>query len=306
MIDVMPWVSPGARPCGRIGIDPHSIEATSMLSAFAVVFTAAATVAAGGREAPLLRGGGDPARGLLVNHTSGLRPFDPPDPARPTVVFIHGFNPLPRVVHFEMSQRVAESFDRRGGPAFNVLAWDWNSSTFESLHPGVNSEAAIHQGHALALALWRAGIDPARTHLIGHSAGGIVATSAARSLARGMGRPAAQLTLLDPAAYYHSIVFERLEAGSLCPSVENYWSPGPSAYGKEVHSPGVRNYRVAPTASIAGVFRPLRSDHLSIVRWYLGTIERPERPWGFNTSSLLDQPGFRRVGASPGRGPGVQ
>jgi pimeloyl-ACP methyl ester carboxylesterase len=260
-----------------------------MISALAVVFTAAATISWGGgaREAPLVLRGGSPARGVLVNVTPGLRPFDVPDPTLPTVVFIHGFNPAPHVVHFEMARRVAESLARRGGPRCNVLSWEWNAATFESLHPGVNSEAAVHQGHTLAHSLWRWGVDPARTHLIGHSAGGMVATSAAWMFARHYGRPAAQLTLLDPASYYHSIVFERHQAGTLCPVVENYWLPGPSAYGKESATPGVRNYRIVGPAPYFGVVWPLRSDHLYIVQWYLGTIEDPNCRCGFNQSVLL-------------------
>lgn len=118
----------------------------------------------------------------------------------------------------------------------------------------------------------------------------MVATSAAWVFARRMGRPAAQLTLLDPAAYYHGIVFERLQAGTLCPVVENYWLPGPSAYGRESPTPGVRNYRIVGPAPYSGVVWPLRSDHLFIVRWYLGTIEDPHRNAGFNTSVLLASP----------------
>ena len=193
-----------------------------MNPALAVVLISTAMITAGGREAPLIRAGGDPARGLLVNCTPGSRPFDPPDPTRPTLVFVHGFNPLPQVVHFAMTERVAESLARRTNQPFNVLGWDWNSATT------IDPRASVHQGHALAWALWQAGVDPSRTHLIGHSAGSIVATSAAHFFARRLGRPAAQLTLLDPAAFYHSLLFDRLEAGTLCPIVENYWSPGPT------------------------------------------------------------------------------
>ncbi len=258
-----------------------------MISAIAVLLTAAATLADDGRQAVLLRKGGDPARGLLVNHSPGRRPFDPPDPRLPTVVFIHGINPLPRVVHFTMAERVAESLARRGGPPCNVLGWDWNAATVESLRASPNSEAAVRQGPSLAWALWTAGIDPARTHLIGHSSGGLVATSAARVFAREFGRPVAHLTLLEPAAYYHGIVFGRLEAGSLAPVVENYWAPGPSGYGREAAWPGVRNYRVDGPASYFGVLCPLQSDHLFIVRWYLETIERPGLASGFNQSMLF-------------------
>lgn len=222
-----------------------------------------------------------------MNLSPGARPFDPPDPARPTVVFVHGFNPLPRVVHFGMAQRFAESLARRGGPGMNLIGWDWNAATFTSVHPGVNSEAAVHQGHALARALGNAGVDPARTHLVGHSAGGMVVASAARVFALGQGRPVAQLTLLDPATFYHAVIFERLGAGSLAPVVENYWCPGPSAFGREVALPGIRNFRVDGHASYVGVVNPLRSDHLFIVRWYLATVENPHRGQGFNTSPLV-------------------
>jgi pimeloyl-ACP methyl ester carboxylesterase len=258
-----------------------------MISAIAVLMTAAATMGGDGRQPVLLRKGGDPARGLLVNHSAGRRPFDPPDPSLPTVVFIHGINPLPRTVHFTMAERVAESMARRGGPPCNVLAWDWNAATVESLRAAPNSEAAVRQGPPLASALWSAGIDPARTHLIGHSSGGMVATSAAQFFTRSLGRPVAHLTLLEPATYYHSIIFERLEAGSLAPIVENYWAPGPSGYGREVTLPGVRSYRVDGPGSYAGVLCPLRSDHLYIVRWYLETIEHPGLASGFNRSPLF-------------------
>ena len=258
-----------------------------MISALAVLITAAATISAGGRDAVLVRRGGDPARGLLVNHSKGARPFDAPDPSRPTVVFIHGLNPLPRLVHFTMAERVADSLARRGGEPFNVLAWDWNAATFESLHPGMNSEAAVRQGHSLASSLLRAGLEPSRVHLIGHSSGAMVATSAAWVFARSVGTRVGQLTLLDPATFHHAIIFQRLEAGSLASIVENYWSPGPSAYGSEVTLPGVRDYRVDGRASYAGVLCPLRSDHFFIVRWYLDTIERPGCQAGFNQSGLL-------------------
>jgi pimeloyl-ACP methyl ester carboxylesterase len=246
-------------------------------------------MAADGPGPSLIRRGGDPSRGLLVNRTVGSRPFDPPDPTRPTVVFIHGFNPLPRVVHFGMAEEFGRSIGRRCGPSTNVLAWDWNAATFESLNPRVNLEMAVRQGHALARALGGLGIDPARTHLVGHSAGSIVATSAARDCVIGQGRPVARLTLLEPAAYYHSLVFERMAAGSLSPWVENYWCPGPSAYGREASIPGVRNFRVDGPAPYAGILCPLRSDHIFIVQWYLGTVEDPRQAWGFNASPVPDR-----------------
>ncbi|WP_435006144.1 hypothetical protein P12x_003793 [Tundrisphaera lichenicola] len=261
-----------------------------MISAITVILTAVATLAADGHRPALVRRGGDPARGLMANYSAGSRPFDAPDPTRVTVVFVHGFNPLPRLVHFGMAEEFADSLSRRGGASINLLAWQWNAATCESLRPSVNLQAAVRQGHSLAQHLMAAGVDPARTHLIGQSVGGIVVTTAARDLAIGLRRPVAQITLLDPATYYHSLIFKELEVGSLAPIVENYWSPGPSAFGNEVAVPGVLNYRVDSSTHFVGLFCPLRSDHLLLVRWYLKTVEDPRWPGGFNSSPFTNGP----------------
>lgn len=261
-----------------------------MLATHAVlVMAAVATVAGHGeRRRPLVVGGGDPSRGVLVNRTPGVPPFAAPDLARPTVVFIHGFNPMPRTVHFGMAQCLADALAKRPNtPPFNLLEWDWNAATFEGLSVRRNVDASVHQGHGLASALLASGLDPSRIHLIGHSAGGLVATSAAWDFLHRFGRPVAHLTLLEPAAFYHSTIFDQLAAGSLAPRVENYWSHGPSAYGREVPHAGVINHKFAGPTPYLGVVCPLRSDHLSVVRWYCDTIADPRLPCGFNASLLL-------------------
>ena len=258
----------------------------------ATVCLVLASVLALGADPPdptLIRRGGDPARGLLVNRTPGFRPFDPPDPARPSVVFIHGFNPVPGMVHFEMATRLAESLARRG-TVCNVLEWDWNAATFDSLRPRVNSDKSVEQGRILAQALQRSGIDPGRTHLIGQSAGGMVATSAAYVFAVHWGRPVAQITLLDPATYYHTVIFQQLRAGSLAPLVENYWTSSPSAFGREVRLPGVQDHHVDGRSFYLGVVNPARSDHLFVVNWYLTTVENRSTGQGFNTNRWIDHP----------------
>ena len=260
-----------------------------MISAITVFMTSLLLIGGSGPRPVLLKFGNDPARGLLVNRTLGTRPFDAPDPSRPTVVFIQGFNPAPRIVHFEMATRFAESLARRG-TACNVLEWDWNAATFDSWNPRTNSVNSVEQGQLLANALGQAGINPARTHLIGHSAGGMVAASAAHVFAHQRGRPVAQLTLLDPATYYHAVIFQQLQAGSLAPLVENYWTASPSAYGNEVRLPGVRDYHVTGHSFYYGVVRPLRSDHVSIVTWYLTTIENSGTNTGFNTNQWISNP----------------
>lgn len=258
-----------------------------MLATHAVM-VALAAAALGGHRGPLISGGGDPARGVLVNHNPGSVPWAAPDPGRPTVVFVHGFNPMPRTVHFEMARRIAEALARRpGAPPFNALGWDWNAATFDHWQARRNVEDAVAQGHLLASALLAAGLAPGRVHLVGHSAGGLVAASAAWDLRHRYGLPVAQLTLLEPAAFYHDTLFGRLAAGTLATRVENYWSPGPSGFGRAVPHAGVANYEVAGPTPYFGVVCPLRSNHLAVVDWYAGTIADPARPGGFNTSLLL-------------------
>lgn len=252
-----------------------------------LLLIAALTVSAGARDrSPLFRLGGDPSPGLLVNLSAGARVFDPPDPSRPSVVFVHGFNPTPRTVHFTMGARVAESVARRGGPPRNVLAWNWNAATFVSLSLRENIENNVGQGRRLAFALRAFGLSPARTHLIGHSSGSIVVASAARALLADLGQPVAQLTFLDPAVHYHEVVFGRLAAGAASPRVENYWAPGPGAFGRAVPYGGVRNYRVDDAASHLGALYFPRSAHWNVFRWYLATIEDRACPTGFGASVL--------------------
>jgi len=250
-----------------------------------VVLVAVATVGGGPR---LMAVGGDPAPGLLVNRSAGARPFDPPDPSRPTFVFAHGFNPLPGRLHFTMAARLGEAVGRRYGPgAYNVLDWDWNAATIGGLRSRDQIAAAIAQGPALAEAIRLAGIDPARLHLIGHSAGAGVVASAARTIAARTGVPVAQLTLLESAWCFHEDIFVKLAACSASARVENYWVPGPSGYGRAVTHPGVTNVRIDGRTPWFGVVWPTRSGHFDIVRWYLATAESPASRDGFNTSILL-------------------
>ena len=257
-----------------------------MTPALTLILVAFATLGTDGPQPVMIVRGGDPARGILVNRTVGSRPFDPPDRSLPTVVFVHGFNPAPWIVHFEMATRLAESMARRG-VVCNVLDWDWNAATCDSLRPSINCLKSVEQGRLLANQLIQGGIDPSRTHLIGHSAGGMVVTSAASVMAREWGRPVAQLTLLDPATFYHSVIFHQLRAGSLAPLVENYWTASPSAYGNEVRLPGVRDYHVPGRTYYFGVIYPTRSDHVSIVTWYLSTVDNPLVEGGFNSNRWL-------------------
>jgi pimeloyl-ACP methyl ester carboxylesterase len=249
-----------------------------------VLLLAAITSTAAGfyKGQPLCQLGGDPSPGLLVNVSPHARPFDPPDPSRPSVVFVHGFNPVPRAVHFTMAEELAAALARRGGPPLNVLAWEWNAATFVGLSMHANQENSVAQGCRLAGSLRAAGLPPGRIHLIAQSSGSIVATSAARALCDGLGQRVGQLTLLDPATNYHELVFTRLRAGTTAGLVENYWAPGLSGFGRPVACPGVLNVRVDGPSSLVGAVYFPRSAHWNVVSWYLATVEDRSYPGGFN------------------------
>jgi predicted esterase len=230
-----------------------------------------------------------PAAGILANRTIGFPPSAAPDPARPTLVFVHGASPAAPVIHFTMAARLAEAVHRRHGTAFNVLAWEWNTQTLVSPLPSANLENAVDHGHRLADALQRAGVDPSRLHLIGQSSGCIVAAAAARSLAN-HGPPPAQLTLIEPAAFMHPLILRQLAAATAAHRVENYFVVSRSAFGAP--APGVQNFQIhlSNPTGILGYARPLQMDHLNAVRWYIDSVEHPDSRGsaGFQNSILLD------------------
>ncbi|AGA31065.1 alpha/beta hydrolase family protein [Singulisphaera acidiphila] len=258
------------------------------MAACVALLAAISAIAGIGDSPAFLRFGGDSAQGVLVNLTPGMRPFDPPDPGRPTLVFIHGCNAAPRLVHFAMGERLAEAVARRGGPGdFNVLDWNWNAATIVGLKTSTNEARAVEQGRLLAVNLLHSRVPLARTHLIGHSSGAIVAASAARTLMSGYGQPVAQLTLLDPAVSYHGLIFDVLAAGSCAQRVENYWTARPSGYGREAPHAGVWNTRVDGPTPYFGAFSPVHSNHFHVVEWYFTSVADPRYPVGFNRSLLV-------------------
>lgn len=247
-------------------------------------------VALGSGDGPVLyERGRDGATGVLVNCTAGCESGARPDPARPTVVFVHGSNPFLGRIHYTMAERLGEAVGRRYGAALNVLGWDWNGDTVVSVRMKNNARHAAGQGVALAEALHGCGVDPARLHLVGQSAGCIVAASAARCLTSWTGRPVAQLTMLDPAGCHHGLIFGEIAAGSAAGLVEHYWVPGLTGFGRPAPYTGVWNCRIDPAtpAGLKGVVRPLESDHVHSVAWYIETVERPEPGRGFGNCRFV-------------------
>lgn len=230
------------------------------MTASALLLAAVTSVA--GLGPGFFKPGGDPAPGLLVNVSVGCRPFDPPDPTRAAVVFVHGWNPAGRAFHFTIAQQLSAAIARRGEPPCNVLAWDWNGATVAGLRARDNREEAVKQGRRLAAALQANGLPARRVQIIGHSLGCVVAASAARALHDSTGWPVDRLTLLDPASAYHDYVFDRCAPTGAAARVEHYWAPGATGFSQEVSHAGVLNFRIDPPNFLCFA-------HWNVVTWYL-------------------------------------
>ena len=254
------------------------------MTVHALFLVAAAAVAGAPDKMKLVEFQGDPSPGLLINTTLGLRPFDPPDPARPTVVMIHGLNPTPWLVRIAEAQYLGAAVGRRGGAPINVMGWDWNADTYAYIRPKPNREHAVEHGRMLARAILAAGLPPEYVHLVGHSSGAIVAASAAQALRETTGRLVAQVTLLDPATPYHDLVFNRLAVGSSARVVQHFWAPGPSGFSEPVGLPGVTEIRVDAPGGWWGLVNLQQSSHLNLARWYIRTAADPAMPGGYNLS----------------------
>ena len=255
-------------------------------ASLAVVLVLVAACSGCGLDPNIVVLGGNNMRGCLLNYSCGAHPADPIDPSKPTFVFTHGFNPLPRRLRTTFMQGYSRAIRCRCGDSYNLLSWDWNRATWVSLNPQKNVDNAIRQGRCLAAALRARGVDPARTHMIAHSLGSVTMTAAAQSLACD-GCRVAQLTLLDPLEKQHELIFCQLGGIASACIVENYWAPGISGYGARATYRGVRNYAVEGRKPIWGIIDPTISNHVSILHWYYDTIRCPQIPCGFQTSVLL-------------------
>lgn len=237
-----------------------------------------------GLHTPVLDFGGTGNKGVLFNYSCGAHPCDPIDPAKPTIVITHGWNPLPNMIHTSLGTAGAQAIKCRCGDSYNILSWDWNAVRVSPI-PRKTIEAGRDQGRKMAAALRCRGINPCRTQIIAHSLGTIAAAQAAVCL-RDRGH-FAQLTLLDPPEMFHTIIFEELCATRHACSIENYWAPGISGFGADAHYPGVRNYIVEGTHPVMGIMDLSVSNHVNVMRWYHQSILCPSIPHGFQNSALL-------------------
>jgi pimeloyl-ACP methyl ester carboxylesterase len=229
----------------------------------------------------LLQPGG---RGELFNLSQADGdPSDPFDPAKPTIVITHGLNPSAWLVRFVYPQRMAEAIRSRFPGRFNLAAWDWNSGAFGAPHPLDAKANAIAQGRMLAWALRLRGAGEPM-HLIGHSLGGLVVTSAACELGG-----VDQITLLDSMVTADGRVFGALRVTDYARCVDNYYAPLPTGYGRPVAVHGVINRKVteSPSERVFPLLTVAIRGHVNVMLWYLDTVRDPSLPAGFNRSVLL-------------------
>lgn len=249
-----------------------------------VLLLLAGTASGCGLNTAVLQKGGNGRKGVLLNYSCNAHHCDAIDPEKPTIVFTHGWNPLPEKIHTTFGCASAQAVKCRCGDSYNLLSWDWNAVR---VSPFNDEPIRIGrcQGRMMASALRARGIDPSRTQIVAHSLGTLVAAQAARCLSD-LG-PTAQLTLLDPPESLHEELFCKQGATRHACLVENYWSPGISGYGDHVCYRGVRNYVVKGPTPIRGIVDLSISNHVYVMRWYYKTIRCPSIPCGFQKSVLL-------------------
>lgn len=247
----------------------------------------AAASAGCGLNTAVLQKGGNGRQGVLLNYSCGAQPCDAIDPTKPTLVFTHGWNPLPERIRTTFGPASAAALRARSGDRYNLLSWDWNGVRVSSPLRNEPYRVGLDQGRKLAVALQARGVDPERTQIIAHSLGTVVAAEATRRLAHADGC-VAQLTLLDPPTSLHDEIFGELAAQRHARIVENYWSPGLSGFGGPVDADGVRNFCVRGTTPWLGLVDLSMNNHVYVMRWYYETIRCPQTPSGFQRSVLLE------------------
>ncbi len=242
-----------------------------------------------GLGSPVLRSGGSPYQGRLLNLSCGARAWDPADPGKPTVVLTHGWNPLPKLIRTTLGEAGAGSIHRRFGDDVNVFSWDWNAVRISALKDDP-AEISKLQGIQLARALHLRGVSADQTHMIGHSLGAIVVSRASRTLCHLQGKRTRQVTLLDPPSMFHELIFDELCPTKHAERVENYWAPGVSGYGAAVARAGVCNYSVRGDHPIIGIVDLSVSNHVETMAWYAETMNSPQMNCGFQRSFIASMP----------------
>jgi hypothetical protein len=225
---------------------------------------------------------GDPSQGFLINMSPDMEWGSPIDPSRPTVVVVAGLNPFPDHLTNLLAEPYSEAIGQHT-PHINVLKWAWSGASNPAPLQSVQAHNAIAQGRKLAAALQETGIPPHKLHLIGQSLGCLLVAATAQSLCCAAGEPVAQITFLDALWWNHHLIFKEIKAYEFTNRIVNYWTDGPSGYGKPEHYPGVQNCYVEwGPYPVSGLILFWKGNHVWVSRVYVRLMSNPERFYGFD------------------------
>jgi len=222
------------------------------------------------------------AEATLLNLSADAQtPEERFDPARPTVVIVHGLNVLPGLLRYVYMQQYAAGMAARLGADVNIAVFQYDSQSMVSLDPQTNIANALILGQRLGDELIERGLtDTQSVQMIGYSLGAFTVTAAARQMG-GVG----QITLLDTWVGDVMLLVHEHDLPAAADQVENYWSDAPGGLGGPVTADNIFNYRVdqrqfpLPVAAAVPFWA-----HLAIVFWYQDTILDEQSPVGFGRS----------------------
>ena len=87
-----------------------------------VVLLLVGTASGCGLNTAVLQSGGNGRKGVLLNYSCNAHPCDAIDPAKPTIVFTHGWNPLTERIHTTFGSSSAKAIKCRCGDETRRLA----------------------------------------------------------------------------------------------------------------------------------------------------------------------------------------
>ncbi len=225
---------------------------------------------------------GAPTEPVLLNLSADAQtPQGQFDPAKPTVVIVHGLNLLPGLLRYVYMQDYAAAMAARVGSGANVAGFEYNDQSLVSLDARINIANALALGQRLGDELTERGLtDGQSVQMIGHSLGAFVATAAARQMG-GVG----QITLLDTWLADVVLLVHEHDLLAAAHEVEYYWSDAFGALGGPLTEDNVFSYRVDQRQFPLPVALDVPHwAHFLILFWYKDTILDEQSAVGFGRS----------------------
>ena len=225
---------------------------------------------------------GAPTEPVLLNLSADAQaPQDAFDPARPTVVIVHGLNPLPGLLRYVYMHHYAAAMTARLGAGVNIAVFQYDGQSMVSLDAPTNIANALALGQRLGDELTERGLtDGQSVQMIGYSLGAFVITTAARQMG-GVG----QITLLDTWLADVLLLVHEHDLLAAADEVEYYWSDAFGGFGGPLTGDNVFSYRVNQRDfSVTVPVDVLPWAHFAILFWYEDTILDEQSAVGFARS----------------------